>query len=61
MTTPVRNKALEIQAWCARLGVPMLGNELMIGDYIDTRWPALARHVRKVIFEAAAKHKEPTT
>lgn len=55
MTTPVKNKALEIQAWCARLGVPMLGNDLMIGDYIDTRWPDLARHVRKNILAAAMR------
>ena len=53
--TPVRNKALEIQAWCARLGVPMLGNDLMIGDYIDTRWPALNRSTRKSILEAAMR------
>lgn len=55
MTTPVKNKALEIQAWCARLGVPMIGNELLIGDYIDTRWPSLARHVRKDILAAAMR------
>ena len=53
--TPVRNKALEIQAWCARLGVPMFGNDLMIGDYIDTRWPSLNRSTRKAILEAAMR------
>lgn len=55
MGTPVKNKGIEIHAWLDRLGVPFTGNEEMVKDYIDTRWPTLARHIRRDIFNAAAR------
>ncbi len=55
MTTPVKNKALEIHAWCAKLDVKAQENQEMVKDYIDRRWPDLTRGVRQKIFEAAMK------
>jgi hypothetical protein len=54
--TQVINKAREIAAWCERMNVKANEQQEMVKDYIDTRWPTLARHVRKAIFEAAMRH-----